>query len=461
LTVKQLYGILIPLAFMIMEIAFGFPTPLHIEIQPVIVHSLKFSLTAISKRGSYHLFFVSSYWLLVLPSTNHHNRLSKMVLNPNIIKTDFMIVFLVFFSPLFLSVSIASNVVTVTGTGALSSSSAKKDALRAAFRNAVEQAVGVQVASQTSVKNFKVIEDKIYTVSEGFVEKWEVISEQVQGPDLILQIKAWVIEGKLNKALFLNGIDVKQVYDWVGNPRVIVALQESIDNQDSPIKIAQPELEKALKGRGISVYSGSQVKSISQKDLELLMSNPDFAKVLGSRVGAEIVVAGKSLSQHSRTLKIGNYNQHFYTAYLQIQAYNTATGEVLHSSHYKSSDRKDLSAIGKFDAAMNAIRNCIDDATPDILHKIVATWYDIQHTPSTFIVLIENVNYDQVRKIKNKLFSFNNTRDVQLRKFSNSIAEIEIKYEGMKDQFINSILKSGMPVKVISEEQNKLFLRGL
>ena len=35
LTIKQLYGILISLAFMIIKIAVGFPTPLHIEIQPV------------------------------------------------------------------------------------------------------------------------------------------------------------------------------------------------------------------------------------------------------------------------------------------------------------------------------------------------------------------------------------------------------------------------------------------
>jgi ABC-type amino acid transport system permease subunit len=33
-----------------MEITVGFPMPLHIGIQPVIVHKLKFSLTSVSKR---------------------------------------------------------------------------------------------------------------------------------------------------------------------------------------------------------------------------------------------------------------------------------------------------------------------------------------------------------------------------------------------------------------------------
>ena len=36
---------------MIMKIAVGFQTLIHIEVQPVIVHNLKFSLTSISKKG--------------------------------------------------------------------------------------------------------------------------------------------------------------------------------------------------------------------------------------------------------------------------------------------------------------------------------------------------------------------------------------------------------------------------
>ena len=60
LTVKKLYGISTPLACMIMKIAVGFPTPLHIGIQPVIVHNLKFSLTFDSKRDalSFIIFFI-------------------------------------------------------------------------------------------------------------------------------------------------------------------------------------------------------------------------------------------------------------------------------------------------------------------------------------------------------------------------------------------------------------------
>ena len=51
LTIKQLYGILIPLAFMIIKNTVEIPPPLHIGIQPVKVHNLKFSFASISKRA--------------------------------------------------------------------------------------------------------------------------------------------------------------------------------------------------------------------------------------------------------------------------------------------------------------------------------------------------------------------------------------------------------------------------
>ena len=50
---------------MIMKIAVGFPTPLLIGIQPVIVHNLKFSLTSISKREFLSFFCHIERFLLI------------------------------------------------------------------------------------------------------------------------------------------------------------------------------------------------------------------------------------------------------------------------------------------------------------------------------------------------------------------------------------------------------------
>jgi len=55
---------------MIMKIAVGFPTPLHIGIQPVIVHSLKSSLT---QKGNFYHFtaFLEECDVLISYLKNH------------------------------------------------------------------------------------------------------------------------------------------------------------------------------------------------------------------------------------------------------------------------------------------------------------------------------------------------------------------------------------------------------
>ena len=355
--------------------------------------------------------------------------------------------------------SVASQIEIVTGTAGLSSSSPKKEALHAAFRTAIEKAVGVQVTSETEVENTVILRDKIYAYAEGFVEKWEVLNERTDNELFVLEVKAWVKEGRLNKALFLNGIDVQKVYDWVGNPRIVVIVQEYIDGQPSQISVAQTEIEEIFKNKGITVLGAEQIENIKKRDAKLVFDSPEQAKILGNRLGAEVVVAGKCLSNFSREVKIVDYTQYFYSTYLQIKAYNTSTGEILLSSHYRNDKKTDLSALGRFDAAMNAIRNCIQSAKSDIAFKIVSNWYDSFTKPTVIQLLIHDITYGKLQELNQQLYALANCRDLFLRNFEHGVAEIEIKYEGMKSEFVSKLLDVDLPLTIERETQNRIFLK--
>ena len=354
---------------------------------------------------------------------------------------------------------VASHIEIAIGTANISSSSPKKEALHAAFRIAIEQAVGVQITAETTVENAIVLQDKIYAYAEGFVEKWEILNEKIDNELLVLEIQAWVREGRLNKALLLNGIDVQKVYEWVGNPRIVIILQEYIDGQPSQISIAQTEIEEIFKSKGITVLSAEQVENIKKRDVKLVFDNPEQARILGNRLGAEIVVAGKCLSNFSREVKIGNYAQYFYSTYLQIKAYDTSTGEILLSSHYQNDNKTDLSALGRFDAAMKAIRNCIQSAKSDIVFKIVRNWYDCFKKPTIFQLFIQDITYEKLQELKRRLYALGNCRDLFLRSFEHNVAEIEIKYEGIRSELVNKILNAELLLAVDKETQNRIFLR--
>jgi len=57
------------------------------------------------------------------------------------------------------------------------------------------------------------------------------------------------------------------------------------------------------------------------------------------------------------------------------------------------------------------------------------------------------------------LYSLNNFRDLQLRRFEHNLAEIEIRYEGIKSSFVNDLLNVEIPLTITRESQNRIFLK--
>jgi hypothetical protein len=85
---------------------------------------------------------------------------------------------------------------------------ARKDALR----QAVSQVVGSLVVASDAVANDELIDSKILTYSDGYVERFEPIGEPQSKDGLVrIKIRAWVRQGKLTKALADNRVPVKDV----------------------------------------------------------------------------------------------------------------------------------------------------------------------------------------------------------------------------------------------------------
>ena len=99
-----------------------------------------------------------------------------------------------------------SEVIAV-GTGS-SPESARKDALR----QAVSQVVGSLVVASDVVANDELIDSRILTYSDGYVERFETVGDPVSKDGLFkVKVRAWVRQGKLTKALADNKVPVKEV----------------------------------------------------------------------------------------------------------------------------------------------------------------------------------------------------------------------------------------------------------
>jgi len=114
--------------------------------------------------------------------------------------------------------------VTVVGRAEIVGSNrdaARNLALTNAFREAVQQGVGVWVQSQTEVKDAALVQDQILTRAQGYVTDHEIVKEKVEDNILALTIKA-------NVAVDQIGADIKSLVGRVslsmGNPSITFVL---------------------------------------------------------------------------------------------------------------------------------------------------------------------------------------------------------------------------------------------
>ncbi len=354
----------------------------------------------------------------------------------------------------------AHEPVTVTGTGLTSLSNVKKAALSDALCAAVREVIGVQVKSETLVKNLQLINDKIITKSDGYVKKWDVLKEDTQGAEYIITIKAWVEEGALNKDLFMNGIEVEQVYDWAGKPRILVVISDYIDGKTSLTAFMQPQLEGLLKNKGMTILSGEQLKAIKTRDVELAAKNSDKAIALGKRFGAEIVIVGKTVSTFSRALDVEGFKYYFYTTQFDAKAYRTSNAEILLSKVYtETKSEQDTSAMGKHDAAVRSISNTLDQHAQDIVYNVVKHWYDGMSKASTYQLIISGVKSQEVTALSSLITALPDVSAVHRRSFNRGVAELEVEFLGVQSCLIEALEgNQKIPLDVVSDEPFRINL---
>lgn len=130
------------------------------------------------------------------------------------------------------------NVVTVDGISIINGDNkakARDEALRDAYRRAIEKGVGITIRSETEMQMLEVLKDVIMSNSEGYVKKWEIKKEGIRDDGLYsVTINAEVVKGAIKKD---NKDALKIIIDLMGNPRFLVLIDETISGEKHPYSI--------------------------------------------------------------------------------------------------------------------------------------------------------------------------------------------------------------------------------
>ncbi len=222
-----------------------------------------------------------------------------------------------FFVPLFLLAAIGGSfgqdvqTIRAKGEGWFEGSDAligKDRAIKDALVKAVEQAVGTLISAETRVQNYQVLNDEIYTKTEGFVKNYKIVGENKAKNVYEVTIQASVATGSIKGKLDALGLLLKQV----GKPRIMILVAEqNIGKQNynywwgqhraeqADLNVTENTIMDTFREKGFEfVDHEAQAKNIKVAPAYRIADINDRAAVtLGKQAEAEVVIVGKALAK--------------------------------------------------------------------------------------------------------------------------------------------------------------------
>lgn len=348
---------------------------------------------------------------------------------------------------------IAEKEIVAEGVSSGKSQQAREAALNRALRNAVEQAVGTMVDSETLVMNSQLIEDRIYSEAKGYVTSYEVISDNKGEGDVYkITVKANCALGALSENIKALGI-IREKLDF---PRIIVLMREYIDGMEQPTNIVANDIEKLFMDNKFPVISFDQMEVIKQRDVLAYYAEPKKAQALGGRYGAEVVIVGQATSDLKEIRQPYGVDVFAYEARIEAKAVKVDTAEVIAIDSISEVGR----GGGAVPAANTALKAASGKFSKDFMNKIVEAWRSQVYNEMTIQIVCDNANLERANSLEKSLGILDGVKDVHERSFVNDILELDVKFFGGIDQFTTLLQElKKPPLEIIGKTSNRVDVR--
>ncbi len=271
---------------------------------------------------------------------------------------------------------------------------ARDAAIRDAMRKAVETGLGTMIESQTVVENFALLNDRIYSRSQGFVSSYEVISEKEEHGSYVVAINAVVNMNQLGNDLRSIGM----LQDMVGKPRMMIMIDEywwdpglpasqqrAVEDPSSAARIAENFIN-----RGFSLVDRDMVAKLRSQEMMMmqdLMDNPDamgdLARKAAEEYQAEVLIIGTCKVEPVSDTG-GRYTAN---AVFDCKMVNTSTGAMIGAKQYNQSGASVSPEGARSQAAMRAG----DGVSSTLIDQVLQHWQAKANNGQDFIVKLYGV----------------------------------------------------------------------
>ena len=312
---------------------------------------------------------------------------------------------------------------------------ARDAAVQDAQHRAVEQAIGTLIDSQTQVENYQVISDKILAQTKGYIKRYNVMGERVEGNLLRVTITAEVSLGKLSDDLSGIGILLGQVQ----KPRTMVLIAEqnigqefivwwwgATHGQQTDLAMTETVLMDKFTEKGFEMIdhqvAAREIKVTPAYNVTSLST--EQARTLGDQADAEVVIVGKAVARLQGEIGGGMKSAQ---ADLTARAVRTDNGQVLASVATHAA----AVHISEVTAGSEALKKAATDAAEQLITKILSQYSKETGGTRSVNITVSGLTKTQFVKFKDVLKGqVRGIKGLHERSFANGVAKMSVDMKG-------------------------------
>jgi hypothetical protein len=233
-------------------------------------------------------------------------------------------------------------------------------------------------------------------------------------------------------------------------PRVMVVIDEKIDNVDATARKVAGKIEKALLEKGYRIVDSRQFSEVKARDVAA--ADATKAKELGRRYGAELIIAGGAQSNFGGERDVYGIKSNEFTADGEVKLIITDTGEIL--AVESASSKK--SSQGKAQAASKSLEEVGETLATGLMAKLDAKMKEMKEKPIIVELILQGVNDASLVKIESELPSkLTMIEKMKLRYMEGGSASYDVVMKGTLDD-LRKAFSAMQEYSVVGASGNRL-----
>lgn len=326
--------------------------------------------------------------------------------------------------------------------------SAREKAIQDALRHAVEMAVGTRVQSQTETREFQTKMDQIFTHSSGFIRKYDIVSEGMDGEVVQVTVRAVIGAADLDKDLDA----IRALMARKGMPRTMVLIAEQNIGMAAPagpwmkgaavsadLRIAENTVLDQLKNGGFGQLVDPEIASEKAAQVGGFVTDLTAAQVrkLKSLTGAEVILVGQVIAtSRGENAALGS-GFRSCMATISGRAVNTDNGDILSTAEAT----QPAAQLDDLTCGKEAIKKASKAFGQDMIRKIAERWSkDVSGGNEIHVTVRKVGGFRQAKDFSSALTQHvRGVKGVSQRSFAAGTQELDVTMVGSTNDFAEEV----------------------